>query len=103
MPSSLDSCTHVIKFVLTPLVNTLYLFARLSSRLGNSVTEICFFFFLWNLEVIACLAVFVQVDILLCIIIVNRNMLYFSCSHVSTSPGRYEQYMISSIESHYAW
>ena len=70
--SSLDSYTHVC-------VNTLYLafpiFARLSSRLGNSVAEMRFFFFLWNLEVIACLAMFVQVDILLCIIIVNRNML----------------------------
>ena len=69
MSSSLDSYTHVC-------VNTLYLafpiFARLSSRLGNSVAEM-FFSFLWNLEVIACLAVFVQLDILLCIIIVIRN------------------------------
>ena len=52
-------------------VNTFYLFARLSSGLGNSVAEMCFFFFLWNLEVIASLAVFVQVDILFCIIIVS--------------------------------
>ena len=70
MSSSLVSYTHVC-------VNTLYLafpiFARLSSRFGNSVAEVVFFSFLWNLEVIACLAVFVQVNILLCIIIVIRN------------------------------